>query len=104
MAARMIHLLGRPSTDAGPVRGHKPWAITAYLALSGSPVSRERLMALLFEDAEDPAGALRWNLAQVRRLIGRPDALQGSMLVLQRDATLRVDVDVLSSGKWQTIV
>src|SRR5215472_7966197 len=104
MAARMIHLLGRPSTDAGPVRAHKPWAITAYLALSGSPVSRERLIALLFEDAEDPAGALRWNLGQVRRLVGRPDALQASMLHLPRDTTLQIDVHVLTTGRWQEIV
>jgi hypothetical protein len=48
MAVSMIHLLGRPRTAAGAVRGRKPWAITAYLALSGVPVSRERLIALLF--------------------------------------------------------
>jgi DNA-binding SARP family transcriptional activator len=104
MAARIIHLLGKPTTDAGPVRGHKPWAITAYLALSGSPVSRERLIALLFEDAEDPSAALRWNLAQVRHLLGCPEALQGSVLHLPRDATLRLDVDILASGRWQDIV
>jgi DNA-binding SARP family transcriptional activator len=100
----MIHLLGKPTTDAGPVRGHKAWAITAFLALNDSAVPRERLIALLFEDAEDPAGALRWNLAQVRHLLGRPEALQGSVLRLPRDATLRIDVDVLLSGRWQDIV
>jgi DNA-binding SARP family transcriptional activator len=100
----MIHLLGRPTTNAGPVRGHKPWAITAYLALNSSPVSRERLIALLFEDAEDPASALRWNLAQVRHLLGRPEALQGSTLHLPRDGTFQIDVDVLTSGRWQDIV
>jgi DNA-binding SARP family transcriptional activator len=104
MERRMIHLLGRPRTSTGSVRGHKPWAITAYLALSSIPVSRERLIALLFEDAEDPAGALRWNLAQVRRVVGRADALQGSLLQLPRDDALQVDVDILASGRWQDIV
>jgi DNA-binding SARP family transcriptional activator len=100
----MINLLGRPTTDAGPVRGHKPWAIAAYLVLNADPVPRERLTALLFEDAEDPAAALRWNLAQVRRLVGRSDVLRGHLLCLPRDETLRIDVDVLTSGQWQEIV
>ena len=37
------------------------------------PVSRDRLIALLFQDAGDPAAALRWNLGQVRRLLGPPE-------------------------------
>ena len=67
----MIRLLGPPHADAAWARGNKPWAITAYLALAGGPVTRDRLISLLFEDADDPAGALRWNLGQVRRLLGR---------------------------------
>jgi DNA-binding SARP family transcriptional activator len=59
----MICLLGPPHAKAAHVRGNKAWAITAYLALSGGSISRERLMSLLFEDADDPAAALRWNLA-----------------------------------------
>ena len=35
----MIRLLGRPHADAAEARGNKPWAITAYLALAGGPVS-----------------------------------------------------------------
>jgi DNA-binding SARP family transcriptional activator len=62
------------------------------------------VIALLFEDAEDPAGALRWNLAQVRHLLGRPDALQGSLLRLPDNPTPQIDVDVLASGRWQDIV
>jgi hypothetical protein len=44
--SRLIRPPGRPSTDAGPVRGQKPWAITTQLALSSIPVSRERLITL----------------------------------------------------------
>ena len=57
MATRMIRLLGRPRADAAEARGNKPRAIAAYLALAGGPVSRGRLIALLFEDAADPAGS-----------------------------------------------
>jgi DNA-binding SARP family transcriptional activator len=76
----------------------------AYLVLGGGPVSREQLIALLFEDADDPAAALRWNLGQVRRLVGRPDGLRGGTLHLPRDETLQIDVDVVASGRWQAIV
>ena len=99
----MICLLGRPRADAAVARGHKPWAITAYLALADGPVSRDRLIALLFEDADDPAGALRWNLGQVRRLLGRPDALRGRVLSL-RDTDVAFDVDLLTRGRWQDAV
>jgi len=51
-ACRMIRLLGWPNGE-GAVRGNKPWAITAYLALSGRLCTREQLIALLFTDAED---------------------------------------------------
>ena len=99
----MICLLGRPRADAAQARGHKPWAITAYLALAGGPVTRDRLITLLFEDADDPAGTLRWNLGQVRRLLGRPDALRGRVLSL-RDTDVAFDVDLLTQGRWQDAV
>src|SRR5215472_1358875 len=100
-ATRMIRLLGRPRADAAEVRGNKPWAITAYLALCGGPVSRDRLISLLFEEAGDPAAALRWNLGQVRRVLGRPDALRGRVLSLPRDADVAFDVSLLATGRWQ---
>jgi len=100
----MISLLGRPRADAAEVRGNKPWAITAYLALCGGPVSRDRLISLLFEEAGDPAAALRWNLGQVRRLLGRPDALLGRVLSLPRDSDVSFDVSLLTTGRWQDAV
>src|SRR5262252_5776241 len=102
-ATCMIRLLGRPRTGAAAARGNKPWAIAAYLALSGGPVSRDRLIALLFEDADDPAAALRWNLSQVRRLLGRPEVLRGRMLSL-RGTGVAFDVDLLTQGRWQDAV
>jgi DNA-binding SARP family transcriptional activator len=98
--ARTIRLLGRPVAEGETVRGNKPWAITAYLALAHGPVTRDRLTTLLFEHADDPANALRWNLTQVRRLIGRPDSLLGDLLSLPRDTGLTFDVDVITAGRW----
>jgi DNA-binding SARP family transcriptional activator len=69
-----VRLLGRPSAavDGVPVqmRGAKSWALLAYLLQAGGPVARSRLARLLFVDAADPVGALRWNLSQLRRLLG----------------------------------
>jgi DNA-binding SARP family transcriptional activator len=47
------------------------------VALAELPVIRERLASLLFADAADPLGALRWTLAELRRAPGAPDALRG---------------------------
>jgi DNA-binding SARP family transcriptional activator len=77
-----IRLLGAPAIlrdgrpAAGP-RGRKAWALLAYLLLSERPATRRRLADLLFADAADPLGALRWNLAQLRRALGDAGELQG---------------------------
>ena len=85
MPGLAIHLLGPPTgavrrhSPPPPPRGRKAWALLAHLLLSdGAPVPRERLAGLLFEDADDPLGALRWNLARsaacsaTRARCGRP--------------------------------
>src|SRR5687767_12787773 len=83
----VIRLLGRPGIerDGGvmvPPRGHKAWAVLAYLVLAERPVARARLAGLLFSDAEDPLGAVRWTLAELRRALGVPDTLRGDPLEL----------------------
>jgi len=103
-ACRRIQLLSRPRADGAQVRGNKPWAITAYLALTDAPVPRARLVSLLFDSAQDPAGALRWNLSQVRRLLGRPGSLSGPVVSLPGDGSVCLDVDVLGAARWQDAV
>ena len=66
-----IRLLGRPSIAHGGVpvrapRGRKSWALLAYVLLAERPPARKRLAEMLFADAEDPLGALRWTLAELR--------------------------------------
>src|SRR5262249_55072071 len=74
---------------------------TAYLALADAPVPRARLISLLFDSAQDPAAAPRWNLGQVRRLPGQPGALSGSVLSIPDDGAACFDVDVLAAARWQ---
>jgi len=83
----------------GP-RGWKAWALLAYLLLSRTPAARERLAALLFSDAEDPLGALRWNLAELRRSLGPDVQLGGDPVVLELPADAFIDVVTLASATW----
>jgi DNA-binding SARP family transcriptional activator len=99
-----IHLLGKPfaTVDDVPVpppRGRKAWGLLAYL-LGRAPTTREHLASLLFGDADDPLGALRWNLAELRKLIGDPGALGGQLVALGLPPGTYVDIRVLTSGSW----
>src|SRR5260221_335142 len=95
-----IRLLGprRIERDGEPVagpRGNKAWALLAYLLLSRQPPSRRKLADLLFNDADDPLGALRWSLAQIRRALRQPGALRGDPVELALEPG--IDVDLLRS-------
>jgi len=98
------YLLGPPVLIRDDVvypapRGRKVWALLAYLALSDRQPSRQQLIDLLFPDAEDPAGALRWNLSQLRRLLGGPDTIgSGSVVQLRLPEGSVIDVHVLTAG------
>ncbi len=100
-----INLLGPPQVerDGATVkapRGHKPWALLTYLLRSDGAPSRQQLAGLLFPDADDPFGALRWSLSQLRRLLGSDATLEGDPLRLDFPKRTFVDVDVLSKGTW----
>jgi DNA-binding SARP family transcriptional activator len=92
-----IRLLGRPAIegDGRPVRsprGRKAWALLGYLLLAERPPSRKHLAELLFGDADDPLGALRWALAELRRALGRSDVLSGDPVVAGLGDGVVVDV------------
>lgn len=55
---------------------------------------------LLFSEADDPLGALRWNLAQLRRLLGEREALQGEQVRLRLPRDTFVDVWTVTRGTW----
>ncbi|MFC7245527.1 hypothetical protein ACFQO7_23880 [Catellatospora aurea] len=93
----LVRLLGPPQIvrDGAPVggpRGHKAWGLLAFLALAERPPSRQRLVSMLFEHAEDPRGALRWNLAEMRRALGGRVTVGGDPLTLATDHDVSIDV------------
>lgn len=97
-----VRLLGRPriEDDEQPCpqpRGLKSWALIARLALTDRAVSRHELASEFFSNAEDPLGALRWSLADVRRSLHLSTALRGDPLRLS-DADIWLDVWDLEAG------
>ena len=103
-----IHLFGAPRVERDGVampapRGHKVWALLAYLICNDTPASRKHLASLLFEDAEDPLAALRWNLSELRRLLGHA-GLRGDVLTLQLEPAAYVDARVVTRGTWAEAV
>jgi DNA-binding SARP family transcriptional activator len=85
-------------------RGHKAWGLLAYLLRSRVPPSRERLATLLFPEADDPLGALRWTLSVLRRQLGEHAGLSGDPVCLKLLPGTFVDVGVLSGGSWMEAV
>ena len=99
-----IRLLGRPTieVEGAPVRnlrGHKSWGMLAYLVINERPPSRLQLAGLLFADAADPLGALRWNLAELRRAIGSTAVIGDDPVRIELSDSVRVDVIELAGGK-----
>lgn len=98
-----IHLIGRPRLErdgdqlTGP-RGHKAWALLGMLARESEPISRRRLVGELFADADDPMGALRWTLAELRRRTGLAEGFRSDPVVLGLDDDSSLDVIDVSSG------
>ena len=95
--ANVIRLRGRPSIeiDGVPVtgpRGRKSWAVLALAVLSDRPLARSRVGRLLFPDADDPLGALRWVLAELRRALGGSASMSGDPLVIRLAEGTVVDV------------
>src|ERR1700738_4597405 len=77
-----VRLLGKPAIERDGVlvqapRGRKAWALLLYLILSERPPPRARLASLLFAEADDPLGALRWSLGELRRALDAPLILRG---------------------------
>ncbi|HEX8006356.1 MAG TPA: BTAD domain-containing putative transcriptional regulator, partial [Trebonia sp.] len=96
-----IRLLGRPVIERDgvairPPRGRKAWALLSYLLLTERPQSRRHLSDLLFGDADDPLGALRWTLAELRRTLDIPAVLTGDPLITSLGDKVIVDVDLVT--------
>ncbi|HEX8206080.1 MAG TPA: hypothetical protein VF587_08485, partial [Solirubrobacteraceae bacterium] len=97
-----IQLLGTPRlrVDGEPraLRGRKAWSLLTHLLLADRPASREQLAELLFPEAADPLGALRWNLAELRRGLGPDSIAAGREPAVTLPLDTVVDVRVLRDG------
>jgi len=102
-----VRLLGPPRIEEEdgqprrPVRGQKSWALLARLAMAERPLSRSELAAELFAEADDPLGALRWCLADVRRSCDDPGLARGDPVSLA-DGAPWFDVRALQDGSLPT--
>jgi len=95
-----VRLLGPPAIErdgvpAPPPRGRKAWALLGHLLLADRPPRRRQLAELLFCEADDPMGALRWTLAELRRALGIPGALRGDPVAADLGPGVEVDVHAL---------
>ncbi|GIE29413.1 hypothetical protein Ait01nite_024580 [Actinoplanes italicus] len=96
-----VRLLGGPAVegDGRPVRlprGRKTWALLGYLLLAERPPSRKHLAELLFADADDPLGALRWALAELRRALGGAVEVTGDPVRATPAPDVLIDVHALT--------
>jgi DNA-binding SARP family transcriptional activator len=98
-----VRLLGHPRVEDGtgqprqPPRGQKSWAVLARVALADRPLTRGELAGELFCEADDPLGALRWCLADLRRCCADPQLLRGDPVSLA-PGSLWFDVWALWDG------
>jgi DNA-binding SARP family transcriptional activator len=98
-----VRLLGPPRIEEEdgqprrPARGQKSWALLARLAMAERPLSRSELAAELFAEADDPLGALRWCLADLRRCCDDPGLARGDPVSLA-DRAPWIDVRALLDG------
>ncbi|HEY8474761.1 MAG TPA: hypothetical protein VIL37_19340 [Natronosporangium sp.] len=98
-----IRLIGRPCAlrDGQQVRGprgRKAWALLAVLLLADRPISRRSLANLLFPDADDPLGALRWTLSELRRGLAGQVIVGGDPVRVTVDPGCRIDLIDLLRG------
>lgn len=103
--ALAVHLLGAPRIERDgaplpPPRGAKAWALLTLLLLVDTPQPRSRVASLLFPEADDPLGALRWSLSELRRLLDEDAEITRDPLHLRLRGDVVVDADIVARGDW----
>jgi DNA-binding SARP family transcriptional activator len=99
-----IRFLGPPTLERDGQRvaleGRKTWALLAFVILESPAPTRRQLAERLWSEADDPLGAMRWTLSQVRKFLA-PDATiveENDRLSLAGDFS--VDAADLLNGTW----
>jgi len=86
--------MGRPTLEhdgtSRRLEGHKTWALLTYLLLEPHPPTRRELAERLWAEADDPLGAVRWALSQVRKVIDPPAEIG------ERDGRIKIDAEVIA--------
>lgn len=95
-----IELLGVPSArdSSGNVRspkGRRTWALLAYLLLADRPPTRTALAEMFHPEANDPLGALRWTLADVRRILPDSARVDGDPVTIVPGGEVTIDISSL---------
>jgi DNA-binding SARP family transcriptional activator len=103
-----VRLLGRPGLEhdgaSRRLEGHKPWALLTYLLLEPRAPTRRELADLLWSETDDPLGAVRWSLSQVRKAINPPAEIGEREGRIKLDAeVLLVDAGELLRGEWDEV-
>src|SRR5438105_14233590 len=87
-----VRLLGRPGLEhdgeSRRLEGHKTWALLTYLLLEPRAPSRRELADLLWTEADDPLGAVRWAMSQVRKAVDPPAE------IAEREGRIKIDAEV----------
>ncbi len=101
-----LRLLGPMELFVDGVRADLPQskktrALLAYLGVSDRPVLRTRLCSLLWDETDDPRGALRWSLSRLRKSMRGADCIVADNQQVALDtATINIDVcNILDLGK-----
>ena len=105
-----IRLLGRPCIEREDgdrlLAGRKTWALLALLALRSTPPTRTELIEVLWPEADDPAGALRWTLARVRKALAPEVEIRsdtGNRLLLVTSPEVVIDARVVTGGTYAPV-
>lgn len=98
----MIRLLGPPRIERdGQLVAGPAWpqgvATPCVSSVGRGAPTRLRLAELFFSDADDPLGSLRWNLAEVRHVLGQPGAFCGDPVELALERGTEVDLQLVLS-------
>ena len=102
-----VRLLGKPSleVDGRPrqLAGRKTWGLLALLVLRSAPPTRTELVEILWPEADDPAAALRWTLARVRKALAPEIEIRGdaaNRLTLSIQSPSVIDAQVVTGGAY----
>lgn len=99
-----IRLLGPPTLErdgqALRLEGRKTWALLAFVILQSPAPTRRQLAERLWSEAQDPLGAMRWTLSQVRKTLAPDVAIVEEHDRLSLAGAFTVDACDLLKGTW----